>query len=157
MLSWPSSIMQRRSMPIPMPPAGGMPCSSATRKSSSSFCRSPPAMRRHIEPIPASDLAHEVLVFHTTPGRGEVDDFFGLAEMEFCMLLCDCLDHICKRLVGLERCFHDFFTDDLDFVFDHERPQNLLRHLTNHTLHELHHSLVITISLVGFEHGKLGF
>ena len=26
-----------------MPPAGGMPCSSATRKSSSSFCFSPPA------------------------------------------------------------------------------------------------------------------
>ena len=43
MLSWPSSIMHRRSMPMPMPPAGGMPCSSATRKSSSSFCCSPPA------------------------------------------------------------------------------------------------------------------
>ena len=43
MLSWPSSIMHKRSMPMPMPPAGGMPCSSATRKSSSSFCCSPPA------------------------------------------------------------------------------------------------------------------
>ena len=43
MLSWPRSIMHRRSMPMPMPPAGGMPCSSATRKSSSSFCCSPPA------------------------------------------------------------------------------------------------------------------
>ena len=43
MLSWPRSIMHRRSMPMPMPPAGGMPCSSATRKSSSSFCGSPPA------------------------------------------------------------------------------------------------------------------
>ena len=42
-LSWPSSIMHSRSMPMPMPPAGGMPCSSATRKSSSSFCCSPPA------------------------------------------------------------------------------------------------------------------
>ncbi len=38
---WPSNIMHRRSMPMPMPPAGGMPCSSATRKSSSSFCCSP--------------------------------------------------------------------------------------------------------------------
>src|ERR1043165_362130 len=43
MLSWPRSIMQRRSMPMPMPPAGGMPCSRATRKSSSSFCGSPQA------------------------------------------------------------------------------------------------------------------
>jgi len=43
MLSWPRSIMQRRSIPRPMPPAGGMPCSSAIRKSSSSFCFSPPA------------------------------------------------------------------------------------------------------------------
>lgn len=43
MLSWPRSIMHRRSMPMPMPPAGGMPCSRATRKSSSSFCCSPPA------------------------------------------------------------------------------------------------------------------
>ena len=43
MLSWPSSIMHRRSMPMPMPPAGGMPCSRATIKSSSSFCCSPPA------------------------------------------------------------------------------------------------------------------
>jgi hypothetical protein len=31
MLSWPSNIMQSRSMPIPIPPAGGMPCSRAIR------------------------------------------------------------------------------------------------------------------------------
>ena len=43
MLSWPSSIMHNRSMPMPMPPAGGIPCSSAARKSSSIFCCSPPA------------------------------------------------------------------------------------------------------------------
>ena len=43
MLSWPRSIMHNRSIPTPMPPAGGIPCSRATRKSSSSFCCSPPA------------------------------------------------------------------------------------------------------------------
>ena len=45
MLSAPVSRMQRRSMPTPMPPAGGMPCSSASRKSWSMFCFSSPAWR----------------------------------------------------------------------------------------------------------------
>ena len=43
LLSCPSNIMQSRSMPMPMPPAGGIPCSRATKKSSSNFCCSPPA------------------------------------------------------------------------------------------------------------------
>src|SRR6266404_7818633 len=41
MLSAPVSIMTRRSIPMPIPPAGGMPCSSASRKSSSSFSSCP--------------------------------------------------------------------------------------------------------------------
>jgi len=41
--SAPVNVMTRRSMPTPMPPAGGMPYSSAVRKSSSSFCCSSPA------------------------------------------------------------------------------------------------------------------
>ena len=34
---WPDSSIVRRSMPIPSPPVGGIPCSTATRKSSSSL------------------------------------------------------------------------------------------------------------------------
>ncbi len=41
--SAPVSIMTRRSIPIPIPPAEGMPYSSARRKSSSTFCVSSPA------------------------------------------------------------------------------------------------------------------
>src|ERR1035437_6296898 len=41
-LSAPVSIMTSRSIPMPMPPAGGMPCSSASRKSSSTFWASAP-------------------------------------------------------------------------------------------------------------------
>src|SRR6185437_11407211 len=43
MLSAPVSIITSRSMPSPIPPAGGMPCSSAKRKSSSSFSACPSA------------------------------------------------------------------------------------------------------------------
>jgi len=41
--SAPVSNMVSRSIPRPKPPAGGMPCSSATRNSSSTFCVSSPA------------------------------------------------------------------------------------------------------------------
>ena len=38
MLSAPVSIITRRSIPMPKPPAGGMPYLRALRKSSSTFC-----------------------------------------------------------------------------------------------------------------------
>ena len=41
--SAPVSSMVRRSIPMPIPPAGGIPCSSARRNSSSIFCFSSPA------------------------------------------------------------------------------------------------------------------
>src|SRR5205814_10444662 len=40
MFVWSARIMSRRSIPMPTPPAGGMPYSSARRKSSSSCCAS---------------------------------------------------------------------------------------------------------------------
>ena len=44
MVGAPVSIMMRRSMPMPMPPAGGMPCSRARTKSWSISWASPPAL-----------------------------------------------------------------------------------------------------------------
>ena len=41
--SAPVSNIVSRSIPMPIPPAGGMPCSSASRNSSSIFCFSSPA------------------------------------------------------------------------------------------------------------------
>src|SRR5438046_1679633 len=64
--SAPVSSIVSLSMPIPMPPAGGIPCSRASRNSSSMFCR-------RLNPSVARPFAHQIMVTHAAPRPFQID------------------------------------------------------------------------------------
>ena len=39
-------------------------------------------------------------------------------------------------------------------MLDDQSPQNLFRHMGDHSLNQVHHALVIPIGLIGFQHGE---